>query len=75
MTNHAGVRALTKCDLYRIDQDGFTRTCLTSQGGEASVNIHLDGVNNDEVFQRNTSQAHGYAAPSFQCNFLRSVSK
>ena len=83
--HHGGVGARTQCKLQGVDQDGLAGAGFAGQHGEAFAQVQLQGVDDHKIPQKNTFQTHEtvlvaswlwpQATPSFQCSFLRKVSK
>jgi hypothetical protein len=71
--HHAGVGARAQCQLQRVDQDRLAGAGFAGQHGKAVRQVQLELAHDDEVAQGDAFEAHD--PPSFQCSFLRSVSK
>ena len=72
--HHAGVGAGAQRQLQRVDQNRFACTGLAGQHRKAATQVQLECVDDHKIPQGDVRQGHAQA-PSFQCIFLRKVSK
>ena len=73
--HHAGVGAGAQRQLQRVDEDGLARAGFAGEHAEAAGQVELELAHDHEVAQGDALQASCQYLPSFQCSFLRSVSK
>ena len=73
--HHAGVGARAQRQLQRVDQDRLAGAGLAGQHAEAVGKLEFELAHDDEVAQGDALRGSWLKLPSFQCSFLRSVSK
>ena len=74
LAHHAGIGTRAEGELQRIDQDRLAGAGFAGQHGKAGFELQVQGPHDHEIAQGHAAQAH-VVIPSFQCSFLRKVSK
>ncbi len=71
--HHTGVGAGAQGQLQGVDEDRLAGAGFAGQDAEAARQVEIELADDDEVAQGDASEAH--QLPSFQCSFMRRVSK